>query len=239
VSGGDESTKIQPGGVLQTAQGVATTLERASVPGPVPVATGACPIDGAAAGAAGTVIALVSTASADLAPRAGEVLGATDSAVAGLQNADAENATNLREVGAQAEGQLAGQGGASAAGAAGSGGPAAAELAGAVGPLQEAASAGVGPLQQVASTGAEPISQAASGAASPLQQVASAASGGSESGSSGTDVVPASDGWDDPAEPWTISPGMEQDEFGHFHTPVVPILPGAAAPGSSGGGSAR
>jgi hypothetical protein len=44
-------------------------------------------------------------------------------------------------------------------------------------------------------------------------------------------------GWDDPAEPWTISPGMEQDEFGHFQPPVVPVIPGGA-PGGGGGGAA-
>ena len=71
MSGGDESTKIQPESVLQTAQGVATTLGQASAPGPVPLGTGVSPIDGAASAASGTVIGLVSAASADLAPRAG------------------------------------------------------------------------------------------------------------------------------------------------------------------------
>jgi hypothetical protein len=254
MSGGDESTKIQPESVLQTAQGVATTLGQASAPGPVPFGTGASPIDGAASAASGTVIALVSAASADLAPRAGEVLGATESAVAGLQNADAENTTDLRQVGAQAEMQLPGQAGAAAAeGAAAQGGPASA-LSGALGPLQEAASAGAGGLQQVASAGTEPIQQAASSVASPLQQVASTATGATGSspapeapgsspataqpGSHGGRVAPVSDGWDDPAEPWKTSPGMQPDEFGHFHTPVVPIDPGGAGPGSTGGGTA-
>jgi hypothetical protein len=250
VSGGDESTKIQPESVLQTAQGVATTLEQASAPGPVPFGTGVSPIDGAATAASGTVIGLVSAASADLAPRAGEVVGATESAVAALQNADAQNTADLQQVGAQAEMQLGGQSGAGAAAAAGQSGPASA-LSGALGPLQEAASAGVGGVEQVASSAGQPLQGAVSSASSPIQQVASAATGATGSSpsstsqpgssdrseSSGGRVVPVSDGWDHPAEPWTISPGMESDEFGHFHTPVVPIDPGGAGPGSVGGGS--
>jgi hypothetical protein len=102
MSGGDEPVEINPGEVEQTAQGVAGTLAQAAQPGPVPTATGASPIDGAALAAAGTVIAYVSAASADLAPRAAEVTSAADSALAGLQTADGENATELSGVGQQA-----------------------------------------------------------------------------------------------------------------------------------------
>jgi nucleoporin NUP42 len=235
MSGGDESTKIQPESVLQTAQGVATTLEHASAPGPVPFGTGASPIDGAASGASGTVIRLVSAASADLAPRAGEVLGATESAVAGLQNADAENTTDLGQVGAQAEMQVPGQAGSAAAagGAAAQGGPAS-SLSGVLGPLQEAASAGAGGVEQVASSGAEPFQQAASSVASPLQQVASTATGAT--GASPDTSQPGSHG----SHGGHGSPGgrVEPDEFGHFQTPVVPIDPGGAGAGSTGGGTA-
>jgi hypothetical protein len=47
-----------------------------------------------------------------------------------------------------------------------------------------------------------------------------------------------SDGWDDPAEPFRITPDMEEDEFGHFHAPFVPLDPGGAAGGGSGAGRA-
>jgi len=102
MSGGSEPVKIDPGEVEQTAQGVAGALAQAAQPGPVPTATGASPIDGAALAAAGTVIAYVSAASADLAPRGAEVTSAADSALAGLQTADSKNATELSGVGQQA-----------------------------------------------------------------------------------------------------------------------------------------
>jgi hypothetical protein len=101
MSGGGEPVKINPGEVEQTAQGVAGALAQAAEPGPVPTATGASPIDGAALAAAGTVIAYVSAASADLAPRGAEVTSAADSALAGLQTADTKNATTLSGVGQQ------------------------------------------------------------------------------------------------------------------------------------------
>ena len=105
MSGGDEPVKIEPGEVQQTAQGVATALGQAAEPGPVPAATGASPIDLAAGAAATTVIGYVAAGSADLAPRGGEVLGAADTALAGLQSADSGNAVDLSAVGEQAAGQ--------------------------------------------------------------------------------------------------------------------------------------
>ena len=101
MSGGDESVKVNPGEIEQTAQGVAGALAQAAQPGPVPTATGTSPIDVAALAASGTVISFVAGASADLAPRGGEVLGAADSALAGLQAADSNNATELQGVGEQ------------------------------------------------------------------------------------------------------------------------------------------
>ena len=105
MSGGDEPVKIEPGEVQQTAQGVATALGQAAEPGPVPGATGASPIDLAAGAAATTVIGYVAAGSADLAPRGGEVLGAADTAVAGLQSADSGNAADLSAVGERAAAQ--------------------------------------------------------------------------------------------------------------------------------------
>jgi hypothetical protein len=101
MSGDDEPVKIEPAEVQQTAQGVASALGQAAEPGPVPAATGTSPIDLAAGAAATTVIGYVAAGSADLAPRGGEVLGAADTAVAGLQSADSGNATNLSAVGKQ------------------------------------------------------------------------------------------------------------------------------------------
>ena len=64
MSGG-EDVKIDPVSVLQAGQGVSTALAQAAEPGPVPYATGASPIDAAAAAASSQVIGLVSAASAD------------------------------------------------------------------------------------------------------------------------------------------------------------------------------
>jgi hypothetical protein len=102
MSAGDEPVKIEPGEVQQTAQGVATALDEAAEPAPVPAATGASPIDLAAGAAATTVIRRVAAGSLDLAPRGGEVLGAAATAVAGLQSADGRNAADLSVVGQQA-----------------------------------------------------------------------------------------------------------------------------------------
>src|ERR1700758_5795963 len=107
MSGGGESVKVNPGEVQQTAQGVAGTLAQAAQPGQVPTATGTSPIDGAALAAAGTVISFVAGASADLAPRGAEVLGAADSALAGLRAADSNNAAELQGVGEPAPGEEA------------------------------------------------------------------------------------------------------------------------------------
>jgi hypothetical protein len=176
VSGG-EDVKIDPASVLQTAQGVSAALGQAAEPGPVPYATGVSPIDAAAAAASSEVIGLVSAASADLAPRGGEVMGATETAVSGLQTADGKNATDLGAVGEQAQAQSVQQAASAATGAATQGGPAGA-LSGALGPLEEAAAS---PLQQVASAGAGPLQQVASAATGPLQEVASSATSGAGS----------------------------------------------------------
>lgn len=147
MSGGDETVKIDPVSVQQAAQGVAVALGRAAEPGPVPVATGVSPIDAAAAAAAGSVIAHVSAGSADLAPRAGEVTGAADDAVAGLQAQDTKNVASLQTVGEQVvPGQLPG-----AAGTPGglAQGGSARGLDGVLGPLQQVASSAVGQVSSL------------------------------------------------------------------------------------------
>jgi hypothetical protein len=48
-------------------------------------------------------------------------------------------------------------------------------------------------------------------------------------------IMKVSDGWDDPREPFRITGDMEEDEFGHFHAPHVPLDPGGAAGGSGAG----
>ena len=95
MSGGDDVV-VNPETVEQTAQGVATALGQAAEPGPVPYAAAGSPIDAAASAASGEVIALVAAGSGDLAPRAGEVMGVTQDALAGLQSADGQNTTDLR-----------------------------------------------------------------------------------------------------------------------------------------------
>lgn len=137
MSGG-ESVKVNPGEVEQTAQGVAGTLAQAAQPGPVPTATGTSPIDGAALAASGTVISFVAGASADLAPRGAEVLGAADSALAGLQAADSNNTTELEGVGGQAVTEEIRP-------------PAAAVPAGLAQTISPAATAGLGEVEQAVS----------------------------------------------------------------------------------------
>ena len=171
--------------------------------------------------------------------------------MSGLQTADRENTANLAAVGEQAQAQPAAAPGAAAATTAATQTGSASELTGALGPLDEAASSAASPLQQVASAGAGPVRQVASSATAPLQQLTSSTTSGAGSpagpsasrepvqhSSASAQIQPVSDGWDDPPEPWKIAPGMDQDEFGHFHTPAVPIVPGEAGPGSPGAGAA-
>jgi hypothetical protein len=161
MSGGDEPVKIEPGEVQQTAQGVATALDQAAEPGPIPAATGASPIDLAAGAAARTVIGRVAAGSVDLAPRGGEVLGAAATAVAGLQSADGRNAADLSVVGEQSAQAPARPGAATA-------------------PVDQAAaqSAATGGLSQAE----EAVSSAASVVGSPLGGLGSMSPGNALSG---------------------------------------------------------
>ena len=163
MSGGDEPVKIEPGEVQQTAQGVATALGQAAEPGPVPAATGTSPIDLAAGAAATTLIGYVAAGSADLAPRGGEVLGAADTAVAGLQSADSGNAADLSAVGERAAAQeLHGRPGAATA-------PVAQAAA------QSTATGGLGQVEQA-------VSSAASAVGSPVGGLGSMSPGSALSG---------------------------------------------------------
>jgi hypothetical protein len=139
MSGGGEPVKVNPGEVEQAAQGVAGTLAQAAQPGPVPTATGTSPIDGAASAASATVNSFVAGASADLGPRGSQVLGAADSAVAGLQAADSKNTTELQAVGQQAVTEEVRQ-------------PAAAAPAGLAQTTTPAATRGLGDVEQAVSS---------------------------------------------------------------------------------------
>ena len=176
MSGGDEPVKIEPAEVQQTAQGVATQLDEAAEPGPVPAATGASPIDLAAGAAATTVIGYVAAGSADLAPRGGEVVGAAATAVGGLQSADSGNATNLSAVREQ---ELP------------------ARPAAATAPLTQAAG------QTPATTGIDQVQQAASSAASALGSPVSGL--GSMSPGSALSSAPLSSLAGSPTQPANVS----------------------------------
>lgn len=89
---------IQAAAVTEAAQTVAASIAPAAWPGPVPAASGGSPIDAAAAGVAGAVINTVAAASADLAPRSGELRAKSQAAVAAMKAKDAENAARIRAV---------------------------------------------------------------------------------------------------------------------------------------------
>jgi hypothetical protein len=92
---------LNPPGVTQAAQSIAASLSRAAQPGPVPVATGASPIDGAAAGVAGAVATRVAASAADIAPRSADGLAKTQAAMTGAQAQDEKNAARIKEVPAE------------------------------------------------------------------------------------------------------------------------------------------
>jgi hypothetical protein len=89
---------LHPPGVTQAAQSVAASLTRAAQPEPVPVATGASPIDGAAASVAGGVAAKVAASAAAIAPRSADGLAKTQAAMTGAQAQDEKNAARIQEV---------------------------------------------------------------------------------------------------------------------------------------------
>jgi hypothetical protein len=84
--------------VRETAQTISTALTKAAQPGPVPLATGASPIDAAAAAVAGGVAGKVAASHADIAPRAADGLTKTQSAMTGAETQDEQNAQQIEAV---------------------------------------------------------------------------------------------------------------------------------------------
>jgi hypothetical protein len=92
---------LQDAAITETAQSVAASLAQAAQPGPVPVATGASPIDGAAATVASAVVANVAASAADLAPRSAEGLAKSQAALAEMKAQDNANAAAITMVPAE------------------------------------------------------------------------------------------------------------------------------------------
>jgi hypothetical protein len=84
--------------VRETAQSISTSLTKAAQPGPVPIAAGASPIDAAAAAVAGGVAGKVAASAADIAPRAADGLGKTQTAMTGAETQDEQNAEQIQAV---------------------------------------------------------------------------------------------------------------------------------------------
>jgi hypothetical protein len=84
----------------QAAQSIAAPLTRSAQHGPIPVATGASPIDGVAASVAGGVAAKVAASAADIAPRSADGLAKTQAAMTEAQAQDEKNAAGIKEVAA-------------------------------------------------------------------------------------------------------------------------------------------
>jgi hypothetical protein len=89
---------LEEASITETAHSVAAALARAAQPGPVPTATGASPIDGAAASVAAAVGAHVAASAAELAPRSAEGLAKSEAALAELKAQDATNASEIKAV---------------------------------------------------------------------------------------------------------------------------------------------
>ena len=90
--------RLDEAAITETSQSVATSLAQAAQPGPVPTATGASPIDAAAAGVAGAVATNVTASSAELAPRSAEGLVKSQAALAQMKATDNTNAADLKTV---------------------------------------------------------------------------------------------------------------------------------------------
>jgi hypothetical protein len=92
----NDRISLQEAAITDTAQSVAASLAQAAQPGPVPVATGGSPIDGAAATVASAVVAHVAASAADLAPRSAEGLAKSQAALAELNAQDDTNASQIQ-----------------------------------------------------------------------------------------------------------------------------------------------
>lgn len=90
--------RLNDAAITETSQSVAASLAQAAQPGPVPVATGASPIDAAAASVAGAVATNVAASSAQLAPRSAEGLAKSQAALAQMKATDNTNAADLKTV---------------------------------------------------------------------------------------------------------------------------------------------
>jgi len=97
----NDRIRLQEAAITDTAQSVAASLSQAAQPGPVPVATGASPIDDAAATVASAVVAHVAASAADLAPRSAEGLAKSQAALAEMQAQDNANASAITTVPAE------------------------------------------------------------------------------------------------------------------------------------------
>jgi hypothetical protein len=97
----NDRIRLQDAAITETAQSVAASLAQAAQPGPVPVATGASPIDGAAATVASAVVAHVVASAADLAPRSAEGLAKSQAALAEMKAQDNANAAAITMVPAE------------------------------------------------------------------------------------------------------------------------------------------
>jgi hypothetical protein len=104
----NDRIRLQAAAITETAQSIASSLAQAAQPGPVPTATGASPIDGAAATVAGAVVAHVAASAAELAPRSAEGLAKSQAALAEMQAQDSTNASAIQAVPADLEGRQAG-----------------------------------------------------------------------------------------------------------------------------------
>jgi hypothetical protein len=90
--------KVAPADVQEKAQTVATTLEQAAQPGPIPVAVAGSPIDTALAAVATAVADAVADASGEMQPRATMGLAESTQALQQLQGQDAANAGQVAQV---------------------------------------------------------------------------------------------------------------------------------------------
>jgi hypothetical protein len=97
----NDRIRLQEAAITDTAQSVAASLSQAAQPGPLPVATGASPIDGAAATVANAVVTHVAASAADLAPRSAEGLAKSQAALAEMQAQDNANASAITTVPAE------------------------------------------------------------------------------------------------------------------------------------------
>lgn len=94
----NDRISLEEAAITDTAQSVAASLAQAAQPGPVPTATGASPIDAAAASVAGAVVAHVAASAADLAPRSAEGLAKSQAALAEMKAQDNANASAINTV---------------------------------------------------------------------------------------------------------------------------------------------